>query len=755
MSKRNIIILWIVFILAIVVMPIFLFTIKINAFNLYGPLPSLARLENPDPDLASELYSRDGVLLGPYFRYNRTPAFYNELSPELVETLLYTEDMRFWQHSGIDLVGLLRAAYGTVTFNSRGGGSTITMQLAENLYKTSTENRGSFYSIPKIGSLITKLKEWIISIQLESQYTKEEIIALFLNTIEYGGGSYGIQVACSTYFNKLPHEINYQEAAVLVGLINAPTRWNPVINPDNALRKRTEVLYNLLKFDRITRIEFDSLIEMPIDLNYQVQNQNKGLATYFRTVVGNDLFRWANENGYDLYGDGLRIYTTLDSHIQKYAEDALNTHMKQLQQTFDEHWEGENPWRDEDGNEIENFLENGIKRADYYKNIVTTYGEDSDSVEIMLNMKKPMTVFSWEGEIDTVFSSYDSLAYYKKFLNAGFLAMDPHTGYIKAWVGGIDHKFFKFDHVKYSRRQPGSTFKPFVYATAIADGFSPCFPVVDVPISFDVVGDPPTWTPNNSNNKWSGETMTLRQAMAGSVNSITAWVMKKVSPQRVVDQAKLMGIHSPLDPVPSLCLGAGGDVSLYEMVGAYSTFVNKGTWTQPIYITRIEDKNGALIEEFIPQRGEALSEETAYLMLHMLMGTTEAPYGTARGMDWELKDKNEVGAKTGTTQNASDGWFLGVTKDLVAGVWVGGDERSIHFKTWSMGQGGRTAMPIWQDFMLNVYKDPLLDYQKGPFAKPLNRLSVEINCDVYNNLRTNELDSLMNEVEQIDEDDFI
>ncbi|MDA0194756.1 MAG: transglycosylase domain-containing protein [Bacteroidetes bacterium] len=755
MSKRNIIILWIVFILAIVLIPIFLYSIRIDAYNLYGPLPSLARLENPDPDLSSELYSSDGVLLGKYFRYNRTPAFYNELSPELVETLLYTEDMRFWEHSGIDLQGLLRAAYGIVTFNFRGGGSTITMQLAENLYKTSTENRGALYSIPKVGSLITKLKEWIISIQLENQYTKEEIIALFLNTIEYGGGSYGIRVACSTYFNKLPSEINYQEAAILVGLINAPTRWNPVINPDNAMRKRTEVLYNLLKFDRITRIEFDSLKEIPIELNYKVQNQNQGLATYFRTVVGNDLLRWANENGYDLYGDGLRVYTTIDSRIQKYAENAVKMHMDTLQMSFDEHWKGENPWRDKDGNEIENFLKNVMKRADYYKNLVSTYGENSDSVEIMLKMKKPMTVFSWNGEIDTVFSSYDSLAYYEKFLNAGFMAMDPHTGYIKAWVGGIDHKFFKFDHVKYGRRQPGSTFKPFVYAAAIADGFSPCFPVVDVPISFDVVGDPPTWTPNNSNNKWSGETMTLRQAMAGSVNSITAWVMKKISPQRVVDQAKLLGIKSPLDAVPALCLGAGGDVSLYEMVGAYSAFVNKGTWTEPIYITKIEDKNGSLIEEFIPQRVEALSEETAYLMLHMLMGTTEAPYGTARGMDWELKDKNEVGAKTGTTQDASDGWFMGVTKDLVAGAWVGGDERSIHFKNWVMGQGGRTAMPIWQNFMLNVYKDPILDYEKGPFPKPLNRLSVEIDCDVYNNLQTNGPDSLMNEVERIDEDDFI
>jgi len=755
MSKTKLIILWIVFISVIVFIPVFIYSIKINAFDLYGPLPSLARLENPDPDLSSELYSGDGVLLGKYFRHNRTPAYYNELSPELVETLLHTEDMRFWQHSGIDLTGLLRAAFGMFTFNFSGGGSTITMQLAENLYQTSTENKGALYSIRKLGSLITKLKEWIISVELENQYTKEEIIALYLNTYEFGSNSYGIRVACKTYFNKLPIEINYQEAAVLVGLINAATRWSPVINPDNALRKRTEVLYNLYKFGEISRVQYDSLNSLPIELNYKVQNQNIGQATYFRTIAKNYLVGWARENGYDLFNDGLRIYTTIDSRMQGYAESALKEHMALLQSSFDEQWEGENPWRDEDGNEIENFLEKGIRRTDHYRNLVARYGQDNDSVKIMLNLKKQMTVFSWGREIDTVFSSYDSLAYYKKFLNAGFMAMNPHTGHIKAWVGGIDHKFFKFDHVKVGRRQPGSTFKPFVYAAAIADGFSPCFPVVDVPISFDVVGDPPTWTPNNSNNKWTGETMTLRQAMAGSVNSITAWVMKKISPQRVVDQAKLLGIQSHLDAVPSLCLGAGGDVSLFEMVGAYSAFVNEGTWTAPVYITRIEDKNGAIIEEFVPQKVEALSEETAYLMLHMLKGTTELPNGTARGMSWELKNENEVGAKTGTTQNGSDGWFMGVTKDLVAGAWVGGDERSIHFKSWAMGQGGRTAMPIWQNFMLNVYRDPILYYEKGPFPKPLNRLSVEIDCDVFNNLQTNEPDSLINEIEQIDEDDFI
>ena len=756
MSKRKIRILWILFITALLAIPLFIYSIRINAFGLYGGLPSLKKLENPDPDLSSILYSSDGEVLGRYFRFNRTPVSYQELSPELVNTLLVTEDIRFFKHSGIDLRGLGRVlVYSLILQRDAGGGSTLSQQLAKILFRTRSElNDGLLSNVPILNLIIIKLKEWIVAVQLEVSYTKEEILAMYLNIAEFGSNTYGIQSAASTFFNKLPSELNYSESALLVGMVNAPTRYSPILNPDNAINKRTEVLHNLFKYDKIDELTYDSLVSQPLGLQYRVENQNMGLATYFRTVARNRLVSWAKTNGYDLFDDGLRIYTTIDSRMQAYAENAVNEHMQQLQATFDEHLEGAKPWIDDEGYEIEGFLENTIKRTDYYKHLVRKFGEEHDSVEYYLSRPKPMTIFSWGGEIDTLFSSYDSLAYYKQFLQAGFMAMDPHTGQIKAWVGGINHKHFKFDHVKQGRRQPGSTFKPVVYSAAIADGFSPCFPVTDVAISFKEPGDEEAWFPENSSQRWNGQRMTLRQAMARSVNRITAWLMKKMTPRRVVNQARLLGIESPLQAVNALCLGAGGDVSLYEMVGAYSTFVNRGTWTEPVYITRIEDKNGAVIEEFVPRRQEALSEQTAYIMVHMLKGGTEELGGTAQGLDWVLKEDNEIGGKTGTTQNASDGWFMGITKDLVAGAWVGGDDRSIHFRGWTMGQGARTAMPIWNNFMLKVYEDPELYYEKGPFPEPRNRLSVELDCDQFGDQFLNEGDSLLIDIDDIDEDDI-
>jgi len=743
--------LWVMFILATFSLPTLFYMVKSDSFGLFGGLPSLEDLEKPDPDLSSQLFSADGVSLGKYYRKNRTPVRYDELSPELINTLLVTEDIRFKRHSGIDLRGLLRAMFGIVTFNFKGGGSTITMQLAENLYSTNSENHGKLYKYGPLGRVVTKLKEYIISVQLESSYTKEEILAMYLNTVEYGSNSFGIKVAAKTFFNKLPSQLNYLESTVLIGAINAPTRFSPVYNPENAISKRTELLYNLHKYGLITREAFDTLKTQPLGLNYKVENQNQGLATYFRTVVRNDLMRWCKENGYDLFDDGLKIYTTIDSRLQEYAENALTGHMKKLQQTFIEHLEGDLPWIDEDGREIEDFLKNTIKRTSYYRDLVDKYGSNSDSLDYWLNVQKPMTVFSWDGDIDTIMSTMDSLSYYKHFLQAGFMAMEPSTGHIKAWVGGIDHKYFKFDHVRYGRRQPGSTIKPIVYTAAIDNGYAPCFPAVDVAYTFTLPGqDPPTWTPNNDDGKFTGETMTIRQAMARSVNSITAWMISRIGPQTVVDYARRLGIESPLSPVPSLSLGSGGEVSIFEMVGAYSTFVNKGVYTKPYYIQRIEDENGNIIQQFVPETREALNEETAYLMLHMLKGTTEEVGGTARGLKWELKENNEIGGKTGTTQNASDGWFIGVTKDLVAGAWVGGDDRAIHFKNWYYGQGAKTALPIFQNFMIQVYEDPTLPYTKGSFDKPTKPLSMELDCSLYNN--ENQTDSIQYDI--VDEADI-
>ena len=757
--KRNIKKLWVILLSGITFIAIFIISVNYNVSNLFGGMPSLQDLEKPESELSSELYSSDNILLGKYFRYNRSPVKFDELSDELVTTLLVTEDIRFYNHSGIDLKGLVRATYGVIkniaTFGStglEGGGSTITQQLAKNLFKIRREKKGKLSNVPFLGLVISKVKEWIVAVKLEEFYTKKEILVMYLNTAEYGSNSYGIKVAAKTYFNKEPSQLNYNESSIIVGLLNKPTKYNPFFNPENATNKRSEIFYNLYKYNIVDKTEYDSLILTGLNLNYKVQNQNVGQATYFRTVVRNYLISWAKENGYDLFSDGLKIYTTIDSKMQEHAEKAVIEQMNRLQNIFSEHWDGRSPWIDEKGFEIKDFLKNNIQRTRYFKNLLKNNDNDTIKTFELLNKKKKMRVFSWKGEIDTTFSIMDSLKYYKKFLQAGFVSIEPKTGHIKAWVGGINHKYFKYDHVKQGKRQPGSTIKPIVYAAAIDNGYSPCYPVVDAPVVFELPGqDPPYWRPDNHNGKWTGETMTLRQAMAKSVNSITAFMTKKLSPKTVVDYAKKLGIQSKLDPVPAVCLGAGGDVSLFDLVGAYSTFINKGIWTEPFFISRIEDKYGNLIQDFIPTKQEALSEETAYLMLHMLKGSKEEEGGTARGLNPELTFNNDVGAKTGTTQNASDGWFIGVTHNLVSGAWVGGDDRSIHFRDWVYGQGARTAMPIWQQYMLNVYADNNLSIEKGRFDKPTKKINVEIDCSVYNNeIKSDSLDLILDKIDASD-----
>ena len=751
--------IWILAIFSIISIFSFILSVNYNPYNLFGDMPSLQDLEKPESELSSELYSSDNKLLGKYFRYNRSPIEFNDLSEKLITTLLVTEDIRYYEHSGIDLKGLVRASYGVfkniLTFGAsglEGGGSTITQQLAKNLFKIRRENKGKLSNVPFLGLVISKVKEWIVSIKLEEFYTKKEILAMYLNTAEYGSNSYGIKVASKTYFNKLPSELNYNESSIIVGLLNKPTKYNPYFNPENALKKRAEIFYNLYKYEIINKTLYDSLKNSGLGLTYKVENQNAGQATYFRTVVRNYLISWAKENNYDLFSDGLKIYTTINSQMQAHAEKAVSDQMSKLQKIFDDHWNGKNPWIDEKGFEIKDFLKNSIKRTRYFKNLMNNNNNDTSLVFSLLNKKKEMKVFSWEGEVDTLFSTMDSLKYYKNFLQAGFISIEPKTGYIRSWVGGINHKFFKYDHVKQGKRQPGSTIKPIVYAAAIDNGYSPCYPVVDAPVVFELPGqDPPYWRPDNHNGKWSGETMTLRRAMAKSVNSITAFITKKVSPATVVDYAKKLGIQSKLDPVPAVCLGAGGDVSLFDLVGAYSTFINKGIWTEPFFISRIEDKYGNLIQEFIPTKKEALSEETAFLMLHMLKGAKEEEGGTARGLNPELTINNDIGAKTGTTQNASDGWFIGVTHNLVSGAWVGGDDRSIHFRNWVLGQGARTAMPIWQQYMMEVYADNNLNIDKGRFDEPIKNISVEIDCSVYNNeIKSDSIDVIIDKIDASD-----
>lgn len=736
-AAKTIKYLWIAFLGGLLFFVLFVWLVSINFLGLFGSLPDFKALENPDSELASELIAADGVLLGAFARENRSPVTYEELSPNLVQALISTEDERFEDHSGIDLQAMLRVFVKSILLGQdAGGGSTISQQTAKNLFKTRTEASSGFLSsIPGLRMLIIKTKEWIVATQLERAYTKNEILTLYLNTSEFGSNAFGIKTASKTFFNKDPKDLSIQESAVLVGLFKAPTYYSPVFNPENSLRRRNTVLYQMVKNEALEETTYDSISKLPIELDYRVQNQNQGLATYFREIVKADLVKWTKENlksdgsAYDLFGDGLKIYVTIDSRMQRYAEEAMTEHMAELQKAFFKEMGDRDPWINESWQVIPGFIETAVKRTERYRILKERYGENSDSITIKLNEKKKMRVFAWDSERDTLMSTMDSLAYYKKFLQAGFVSMDPHTGHIKAWVGGMDHKYFKFDHVKQGKRQPGSTFKPFVYAAAIENGYSPCYSVIDQPVEVYIPGQP-AWSPSNADGKFSYENMTIRKAMAQSVNSVTAYMMKKLSPKIVLETARRLGITSELEEVPSLALGVN-DVSIFEMVGAFGTFVNKGEHTTPYYIDRIEDKNGNVIQQFTPKKKPAMSEEHAYLMTYMLRGGFEEESGTSQGVPYTLREGNELGGKTGTTQNASDGWYMGLSKDLVSGTWVGGDDRAIHFRSWVAGQGSKTARPIWVKYMTKVYADPSLGYTKGPFPRPERPLSIEINCDKY------------------------
>ena len=728
--------IWIAFICLVIGIPLYVYTVKVNLLGLFGGMPSLKTIENPQNDLSSDLISADGVSLGRYFRYNRSQVTYDQLSPDLVNTLLLSEDHRFYDHSGMDFWAYPRVLWGVITFNNRGGGSTITQQLAKNLFKTRGNELDG--ALTKVGGpikiLISKTKEWIISVQLEENYTKEEIITMYLNTAEFSSNAYGIKVASETYFQKQPDSLNVSESALIVGMLQNPSLYNPQRNPTYARGKRNEVLYKLYAREYIkSKGEYDSLRNLPIQLNFSVQNQNLGLATYFRTVLRSDLMKWCEDNGYDLWESGLKIYTTIDSRMQQFAEEAMTEHMSKLQAEFEAQWKlkNSNPWTDPDTKlEIKNFLQKKIRTTETYKNLTDRYGEDSDSVKIMLNLKKPMTIFSWKGERDTLFSSMDSLRYYNWFLQSGMMSMDPETGAIKAWVGGINHKYFKYDHVRQGTRQPGSTFKPFVYGKAIEDGYSPCHELLDISPTIKVSGG--TWNPKNSQEPYygSGEKVNLRLAMARSLNSVTAQLIAKVNPANVADFAKRLGINSHLDPVMSLALGTS-DVTLYEMVSAYCSFVNLGIHIDPYFITRIEDKNGNVIESFVPKTKQAMDERTAYKMVYMLQGGVELEGGTSRGLSYSLKVDNEIGGKTGTTDDASDGWYMGITHNLVTGTWVGGDTRNIHFPNWSFGAGSKSARPIWDKYMVKVYEHPEVAYGKGQFKRPSSGLDIILDCNKH------------------------
>jgi len=729
-------IIWLTFVAGLLGFVLFVLALTHNFLNLFGELPGFQTLENPKSELASEMYSADGVLMGKYFRENRSPVEYNDLPQNLIDALIATEDFRFEEHSGIDFKGLMAVGYYGLTGRSRGA-STLTQQVAKNLFRTRAEtSRDGFLTrIPGLRMLIIKIKEWITAIRLERAYSKKEILVMYLNTVEFGSNAYGIKSAAKTFFSKEPKALTLEESAMLVGVVNRPTSFSPVTNKERSQRRRDWVLSQMQKYGFIDEPAYAAAVAKDIKLQFMIENQNNGIAPYLRAEAGKWLLKWARENGHNLYSDGIKIYTTIDSRMQQHAEEAVQQHMKTQQKLFFSTIKNTKPWVDENGRVIKNFLQSEIKRTGRYKALKTRYEDNTDSINYYLNKKIPMKVFTWEapGEKEVTMSPMDSLAYYKRFLHAGFIATNPLNGQIKAWVGGTNYKYFKFDHVKLGRRQPGSTFKPIVYTAAIDNGYSPCYEVLDVPVTFPAEQGRPAYTPKNDDGKFSYGQFNLRKALAFSKNSVTAYLVKKLTPEVIVNYAKRLGLTSEIEAVPAVGFGTS-DVSLYEMAGMYGTFVNDGIWTEPIYITRIEDKNGNTLYEALPRTNQVLSEETAYLMVHLLTGPADIQGGTAYyGLRHRYKLKNQIAAKTGTTQNNSDAWFMGMTPDLVCGMWVGGENRSIHFRSAAYGQGNKLAMPIYGIFMNKVYADKKLSVSKEPFPKPELPLTVEIDCSKYNN----------------------
>jgi len=688
-----------------------LFFYAISA-GVFGELPTFEDLENPKSSLASEVISSDGVVLGKYYIQNRSFTKYDELSPYLIQALIATEDARFERHSGIDVRGLMRAI---VFMGSKGGASTITQQLALNLFSGQR-------ATSKPERIMQKFKEWVISIQLESRYTKPEILAMYLNTVDFGYNSFGIKSAARTYFNKDVKNLQVQEAAVLIGILKGITLYSPVRNPERSLNRRNTVINQMVKYGYLEEAKADSIKQLPIKLDLRPQSHSAGLATYFREYLRQELNKWIEANRkpdgskYNLYKDGLKVYTTLDSRMQLHAEEAVKVHMKDLQATFFNHWKGREPW----GEHVE-ILKMGMKRSDRYRNL-RAEGYSDEEIEEIFNSPVETRLFSWNGWIDTLISPMDSIRYAKKFLHTGFMAMEPQTGEIKAWVGGIDIDFAQYDHVNTSaKRQAGSTFKPLVYTLAIDNGFDPCARIPNYPVTFEQFQN---WTPKNYDGK-NGGSLTMFQGLASSINNIVAYLMKQVGPEAVIELSRNMGITSDMEPFPSLCLGAF-DMSVYEMVGAYATYANKGVWTQPIYMTRIEDKNGNVLAEFYPETREALSEETAFAMVKLLQGVVDK--GTARRLRFRYNLTNEIGGKTGTTQNNSDGWFIGITPELAAGCWVGADDRAVRFRTTALGGGANSALPIWGEFFKRIYADKTLNIKPGTFEAPAE-MSIPISCN--------------------------
>ena len=728
-SRKYVIWLWV-----LLFGPFFgIFTIVfLTAIGTFGPLPEVKELLNPKNSLATVVYSGDLKIIGKYYSENRVNVNFSQLDKDLVDALIATEDERFYEHNGVDMKALARSFSGIFLGGSKGGGSTISQQLAKMMFPREKLSK------PELA--IRKVKEWIIATRLEKLYTKEEILALYLNKYDFLNLAVGIKSASQIYFNRSQDSLQIEQAAMLIGMAKNSAYFNPIRYEERTRQRRNVVLAQMVKNKFLTPEKYDSLKMLPLGISFHPEDHNDGLATYFREYLrDNFLDDWCKkhvnpETGkpYNIYRDGLRIYTTIDSRMQQYAEEAVNEHMRSLQKMFDKDLKNKKnspfAWN-VSKQEIENMMNSSVKRSERYREL-KQQGLNHEKIVETFKKPVPMKVFSLRGELDTIMTPYDSIKYYKGFLQTGFMAMEPQTGYVKAWVGGINHKHFKYDHVKVGRRQVGSTFKTFVYAMAIQEGLSPCYQLPCVRTCVKD-GNGKDWCPDNSGGeeKFENKMITLKMALAVSINYVSAALIKRYGPQAVVSLAQRMGVTSPMDPVPAICLGTP-DISVFEMVAANATYANKGTYIQPTFITRIEDKNGKVLEEFTRKTDEVFSQEKAYAMIQLMRGVCD--YGTGSRLRFKHNLRNQIAGKTGTTQNNSDGWFIGLTPDLVAGAWVGGEDRSIHFNSMEQGQGATMALPIWGIFFNKIYNDKTLKVSKGDFQRPKDMdPRLEIDCSKY------------------------
>lgn len=706
----------------ILVFVCYLLAVDNNFLWLFGKSPSMHAVKNTRPAQASEIYSADSIFIGKFFSENRTPVKYEEVNPVFWQALIDTEDERFYHHFGIDFQAFFAALKDYVVHHDARGASTITQQLAKNLFRVRTEySTGLLGNVPGLKMLIMKSKEWITAIKLEMNFSKEEILTMYANTVDFGSNSFGIKTACKTYFNVIPQKLTPDQAAILVGMLKATTYYNPRINPENSKKRRNTVLDLMLKHQHLTVEQCDTLKQKDINLNYSVEKVYDGQATYFREELADYLHDWCKENGIDLYTSGLKIYTTLDTRMQRYAEEAAWNQMKVIQKRFNDHWGRTNPWQDERHQEIPNFIENIAKRLPTYKYLQKRFPNSPDSIDYYLNIPHPVKLFNYDNAYETEMSTLDSIRYMEHFMHCGFVAIETTTGHVKAWVGDIDFDTWKYDKVT-AMRQPGSTFKLFVYTEAMNQGMTPCDRKVDSYFSMKVWDENKKkevlWAPTNANGYFSDLETPLKSAFAQSINSIAVKVGQEVGIERIAQTAHNMGIESQLDPTPALALGSS-DVNLLELVNAYSTVVNDGKYHRPIMVTKILDRDGNTIYISETEEKQAISYRSAFLMQQMLMAGMREPGGTSMNMWTYVRNfgDTDFGGKTGTSNNHSDAWFVGVCPKLVCGAWVGGEYRAIHFRTGQLGQGSRTALPICGSFYEKVLNDPAFINYRGRFNK--------------------------------------